>query len=470
MKNILSQLMQSEAFTNSKKNSVMNKTIKNLILALIPIMVLTFSSCVEDDDYKIPSIEIVEPDITANTTISIVKSMYAGNLVDFDESNNGGELIIEGYVVSNDEAGNLYKVLIIQDAPENPTAAIQLDVDVTSMYAMYKPGRKVYVKLNGLGMDEMNGVLHIGSIEGNTVGRISAVNYDEFIIRSGEVATMVPLVVSPSQFSDSYINMLVQLDDMQLRSEELGQPYANADDTFTVNRYLKSCTDESETILRNSGFSSFKAQAFPQGRGSIVAIFSKYNSDYQLFIRDTDDVMFDNERCDPVFEETFSSAVDNTELNLPGWINFAEAGTVKWTEQIYNNNGYAELNPYNSGDASNIIWMITPGIDLDAQDGEILTFQTEHAYPDNGHDPLEVLISTDFDGTANGISTATWTALSFDVSYKVNFSTWFNFTNSGPIDISTYTGTAYIAFKYTGSDTSNQNMTLHVDNVKVSVP
>jgi hypothetical protein len=114
--------------------------------------------------------------------------------------------------------------------------------------------------------------------------------------------------------------------------------------------------------------------------------------------------------------------------------------------------------------------MITPGIDLDAQDGEVLTFQTEHAYPDTGHDPLEVLISTDFDGTANGVSTATWTALSFDVSYIVDFSTWFNFTNSGPIDISTYTGTAYIAFKYTGSDTSNQNMTLHVDNVKVSVP
>ena len=60
MKNIISQIIECKAFTNSKKNSVMNKTIKNLILALIPIMLLTFSSCVEDDDYKIPSIEIVE--------------------------------------------------------------------------------------------------------------------------------------------------------------------------------------------------------------------------------------------------------------------------------------------------------------------------------------------------------------------------------------------------------------------------
>ena len=462
--------MTCDAFTNTQKNNVMRKTYKFLTLTLISMVALTFSSCVQDDDYNIPTVEISEPSITANTTISIIKDMYAGNLVDFDEANNGGELIIEGYVVSNDEAGNFYKVLIIQDAPENPTAAIQLDVDVTSLYAQYKPGRKVYVKLNGLGMDEMNGVLHIGAIEGTSVGRISAINYDEFIIRSSEVATLTPKVIAPDQFNDSYINMLVQIDDMQLRSEEIGQPYGYADNTYSVNRYLKSCVDDSQTILRNSGFASFKGQEFPQGRGSIVAVFSKYNSDYQLFIRDTEDVMFDNNRCDPVFEETFSAAVDNTDLDLPGWINYAEAGGELWTEQVYSGNGYAEFSAYNTGDSSNIGWLITPGIDLDAQDGEMLTFQTEHAYPDAGHDPLAVLISTDFDGTTAGIATATWEPLSFDVSYIVDYGNWFTFTNSGDIDISSYTGTAYIAFRYTGSDTANQNMPLHVDNVKVSVP
>ena len=178
------------------------------------------------------TIEITEPNITANTTINKVKDMYAGSLVDFTEANNGGELIIEGYVVSNDEAGNFYKVLIIQDAPEDPTAAIQLDIDVTSLYAQYKPGRKVYVKLNGLGMDELNGVLHIGAIEGTTVGRISATNYTDFIIRSSEVATMVPKIISPSGFDDSYINMLVQIDNMQLNSSEVGELYGYASYNF----------------------------------------------------------------------------------------------------------------------------------------------------------------------------------------------------------------------------------------------
>jgi len=443
----------------------------NRILSIMTVLFLgVMTSCIHDDDYNIPNLEFVEPDIQANTTISIVKSMYNGSLVDFSEASNGGEPIIEGYVVSNDEAGNFYKVLIIQDAPENPTAAIQLDVDVTSLYAKYKPGRKIYVKLNGLGMDDFNGVLHIGSIEGSTVGRISAVNYEDYIIRSSEVATLVPKIITPADYNDSYINMLVQIDNMQLRSEELGQPYGYADNTYSVNRYLKNCIDDSETILRNSGFASFKGQEFPQGRGSIIAVFSKYNSDYQLFIRDTEDVMFNNDRCDPIFEETFSTAVDNTTLDLPGWINYATAGSVVWSEQVYSGNGYAELNPYNSGDVSNIAWLITPAIDMDAQEGEVLTFQTEHAYPDSGHDPLEVLISTDFDGTTSGIETATWTSLSFDASYEVDYNTWYNFTDSGNIDLSSFNGTAYVAFKYTGSDTNNQNMTLHVDNVKVFVP
>ena len=107
---------------------------------------------------------------------------------------------------------------------------------------------------------------------------------------------------------------------------------------------------------------------------------------------------------------------------------------------------------------------------MNAQDGEILTFQTEHAFPDAGHDPLDVLISTNFDGTEGGIAAATWTPLDFMVSYIEDYGNWYTFTGSGDVDISSYTGTGYIAFRYTGSDTSNQNMTLHIENVTVSVP
>ncbi|GAA3775296.1 DUF5689 domain-containing protein [Corallibacter vietnamensis] len=452
------------------------KTSKILSLALGLVAMFCITACVQDDDYSVPTVILQEPNITETNTIAQVKAMYTGSLVNFSEVSNEGKVIISGYVVSSDEAGNFYKTLIIQDAPENPSAAIQIDIDATSLFAQYKPGQKVYVILSdselglNLGMDDVNGVLHIGAIESNAVERISGADYENYLVRSTVVETIVPKVITPAEFDDSYINMLVQIDDMQLRSAELGQAYGNLDDTYTVNRYIKNCVDDSETILRNSGFADFKSQMFPQGRGSLVAVFSKYNSDYQLFIRDTADVMFDSERCDPVFEELFNDSTDNTTLDTNGWINFAEAGTELWSEQVYSGNGYAEFSAYGTTESSNIGWLISPGIDLDAQDGEILSFQTEHAYPDAGHDAIEVLISTDFSGNEADITSATWTSLEFTSSLEADFDTWFNFTNSGNIDISSYTGTAYIAFRYTGSDTADLNTTIHVDNVRVFVP
>jgi len=451
MKNIISQLIKCDAFSNSKKNNVMSKTYKFLVFTLMSMMALTLSSCVHDDDYKIPTVEITEPNITANTTINIVKDMYAGSLVDFTEASNGGELIIEGYVVSNDEAGNFYKILVIQDAPENPTAAIQLDVDVTSLYAQYKPGRKVYVKLNGLGMNELNGVLHIGAISGTTVGRISATNYEDFIIRSSEVATIVPKVISPSEFNDNYINMLVQIDNMQLNSSEVGMPYANAADTYTVNRYLKNCEDNSLTIIRNSGFATFKNEIFPVGQGSVVAVFSKYNSDYQLFIRDTEDVSFEGSRCDPLFEDSFTAG------NLNKWTTYSVTGSTVWGYSSFGNpNDSAYINGYGN---NNEDWLISKAIDLSGVTSAILSF--DHAKRYSGPD-LELFMSTDYAG-GNPTTDGTWVALT--LTPDTSTSSW-SFVSSGDIDVSAAAGgNLFIALKYTS--TTSSAAAYEIDNVQV---
>ena len=452
----------------------------NRFLNVITILLLgVFISCVQDDDYKIPTLEITEPDIQANTTISIVKSMYVDRFVEFDVASNGGELIIEGYVVSNDESGNLYKVLMIQDKPENPTAAIQLDVDVTSLYAKYKPGRKVYVKLNGLGMDNLNGVLHIGSVEGASVGRISATNYEDYIIRSSEIATIVPKVINPDQYSDEYLNMLVQIDNMQLSLPELGSAFANPDDTFTVNRYLKNCGDDSQIIIRNSGFATFKAEEFPTGSGSIVAIFSKYNDDYQLYIRDTTDIIFDDERCDPpildctgtsggstvLFDENFEGTSLTTLYN-EGWINVnANNGNYKYSYRSFSGNYYMQVTAFNSFENPYEVWLITPAINLNNTTGEQLTFKTNVGYW-NG-DPLTVYVSTDFTGNVADIKEATWIQTEPELPHGPSSGYGSTFLSSGPINISCLEGNMYVAFRYLGSN-NGTTTTFQVDDVKVT--
>ena len=53
---------------------------------------------------------------------------------------------------------------------------------------------------------------------------------------------------------------------------------------------------------------------------------------------------------------------------MPGWTNFAEEGGEHWTEQVFSGNGYAEFSSYLTGDNVNIGWLISPGIDMDAQE------------------------------------------------------------------------------------------------------
>ena len=271
------------------------KTKNILKLIMLTVLAFTFNSCVEDSDFSIPSVNVEDPGLTATNTIQSVRDMlvYSNAVIDFEKT-VGENLIIEGYVVSSDESGNIYKTISIQNSPENPTAAIQLAVDATDTYSFYEIGRKVYVKLNGLGLHSNNGVLEIGQLNGTSVDRISASSYKDIIIRSTETATITPLVLnSIADITDTHVNMLIQLNDM--RSVEKNATYANTNNTYSVNRYFESCNDREQIIMRNSGFADFKAQSIPAKRGSIVAVLGKYRNDFQLFIRDTNDVMFSDD-------------------------------------------------------------------------------------------------------------------------------------------------------------------------------
>ncbi len=65
-----------------------------------------------------------------------------------------------------------------------------------------------------------------------------------------------------------------------------------------MQNFNSSCNLIDEVILRNSGYSDFKNKLLPTGKGSIIAVFSNYYDDFQLYIRNPDDVEFSDERCD----------------------------------------------------------------------------------------------------------------------------------------------------------------------------
>lgn len=277
-----------------KNNKPTLKTARFLLLIFL------FAGCVKDGDFETPNVDCTEPQLTATTTIQQVKEMYkfgGGSIIETD-------IIVEGYVVSSDKSGNIYKSISIQDKPENPTAAIKISINQTNIYTRYNVGRKIYVKLKGLAVGYSFGSVQIGKATGAGLEGILGSELDKYIVRSCEVAEIIPKKVAIADLNKDMLEMLIEIENVQFKSSEIGQAYGNADNTVTVNRVLQSvdnsCTFLDEVILRNSGFASFKNKMLPEGKGSVVAIFSNYYDDFQLYLRDTDDVKLTETRCDEI--------------------------------------------------------------------------------------------------------------------------------------------------------------------------
>ena len=274
-----------------------NLKMKRAIILKIIVLGFFFSACVKDSDFSTPSVECNEPEIIVTNTIQQVKEMYRYGGATVIET----EVVIEGYVISSDESGNIYKVISIQDKPENPTSAIKIAINETDLYTKYNVGRKIFIKLKGLAVGYSFGSFQIGKAVGTELDRIPATEVNNYIVRSCEVAEIYPKVVKIEDLNESMLEMLIKIENVQFKENELGNTYGNLENSTTVDRGLESlngdCVLKNKIILRNSGYSDFKNELLPEGKGSITAIFSNYYDDFQLYIRDTNDVNLNEERC-----------------------------------------------------------------------------------------------------------------------------------------------------------------------------
>ena len=154
----------------------------------------------------------------------------------------------------------------------------------------------------------------------------------------------------------------------------------------------------------------------------------------------------------------------NADFDFVGWTNFAQAGTKKWIERDFSGSGYIQFSSFGSGNLSNIGWAITPAINMDATTNEVFTFKSASNFVSDASNKLEVLISTNYDGT--NVLAATWTPLTAVVANQTT--NGYIYIPSGEIDLSSYSGNIHIAFKVTGSGTdTNLDGLFQVDDVKV---
>ncbi|GAA4941381.1 hypothetical protein GCM10023314_12960 [Algibacter agarivorans] len=477
----------------------MKKINKIKIVSSVILALLLFTSCIKDDDYGTPDISITEPNIPLEqiTTFRAMKSLYDQAVNDGNATvviDDEPDLYIEGYVVSSDKSGNFFEELIIQNktddsSPDNdPRLGFKVDINVSSLSDTFQFGQKVYVKMDGLTIGETSGVITIGKGDAVDVKQIQAAEYKAIVIRSNEIETIIPKVTGLADLTELDENTLIQLNNMQLNRFEMGATYASESfDEFDGLRLLESCDSGISMIMQTSTFSDFKSLVVPQGKGNVTGIFSRdFRDDFNvLVINSSADVNFDStERCDPMeltcglastigsgnlLYEDFEPQKNNKPIVIDGWTNYIEAGTEAWegyssTSSNASLGRSARFQSSSSGDDSNIGWLITPAINLDAQDGETLRFKTSNSLSDSSF--MEVLYSLDWDGTEAGVTLATWGVLSaaYVVKDTDSFVPWFN---SGSVDLSCATGIMHIAFKYTGSGQDTFDGIYELDEISI---
>ena len=475
------------------------KTIKNYKLVAFLFAMTLVISCVKDDDYDVPNTDPVAPIINGTIiTINVLNSLLeqeqnanGNDILSFIES----DLYISGFVISNDEAGNIYKELVLQDLAVNPSRGVKFLMNVSPLFTTFEFGRKVFVKLDGLSIGYNGGVLSLGFRDGNQVLAIAESLMDQTIIRATELSEIEPLSINISDFSKAKTNLYLRLNDIQFnRNDALGENRktfaAESEDEFNGERNLESCIEGFSVILSTSTFSDFKAIEVPQGRGYLDGIltYNYFGDIFNMVLNSPETIHFNStDRCDPVevncgladttgsnviVSEFFESQEEGESITENGWTNYIQEGSRVY-EAYFSDGGNgnpslgisASIGSYNSNDDSTIAWLIMPEIDFDVQDGETINFKTSNSFSDGS--TLVLLFSSDWDGNLDTIATSAWDSLpaAYIVQDDDFYGDWYS---SGNVSLDCINGKGYIGFKYTGNGKEDFDGTYELDEIIVN--
>lgn len=269
------------------------------IFFLSVLFLLGISSCVDNVIDEPPVKDSVT--IDTNATVADIKAkLVLGQFTQITE-----DLVFDAIVVADDESGNFYKELIVQDE----TGGIAVRLEANNFYTTLPVGRKVFIRANKLFVSDYNGLPQIGYVVGPNANTgndelktipFTLVGEDDasVIVPGARDQEITPTTLSINTLGNAALNTLVKIEGLQFTNGELGQTYANAADPQTTqNRSIEDC-DGNQLTLRCSDFASWAGEAIPEGKGSIIGIYSIFGDTKQMRFRNIEDVELSAPRCD----------------------------------------------------------------------------------------------------------------------------------------------------------------------------
>ena len=229
------------------------------------------------------------------TTIAELKSRH----VNGENEEITDDIILSGIVISDDKTGNFFKQLVVQDA----TGGIEIRVEMTDLSNVYPVGRKVYIRPKGLWLGDYNGLTQLGAgVDANGLLRIPESILGEYIKNATYGNIVTPALKTIDDLTLADVSTLVKFENVQFISAHVGLPYAEP--SLFGNLNLEDCSRR-RIIIRSSSFASFATDPAPAGNGTVVGVLGIFGSDFQLVIRDLNDLSLTGERCTVTIDESF---------------------------------------------------------------------------------------------------------------------------------------------------------------------
>ena len=226
-------------------------------------------------------------------TIGELKEKYSSLI---NASSDGVKEITDDWqlqvvVNGNDEGGNLYKQISVQD----PTGAIIVGINGSNLYPYMPVGQQLLINLKGLHIGGYRKQAQIGALyKGSSIGRMDTDVWEQHVrlLKEGEIEAKVD-TVDFDENADKYIlsGRIVKLSGVTI-SGEVTQVLAPDDGSVTLssNCANRLINGKSSLVLRTSSYSKFANRAIPKGKADVYGVCTRYNNTWQILMRTESDL------------------------------------------------------------------------------------------------------------------------------------------------------------------------------------
>ena len=271
-------------------------------------------------------------------TIAEVKALFANEI-----NNNGLKLVkdpmqIKAVVVGNDEGGNIYNSIYLQDG----TGGIAVSIAQSGLYGPFCIGQEVLVELQGLYVGAYGKQPQIGTTytnpnkEGATpqVGRMSRyVWQNHYKLLTESIFVDLDPNVKEVNWNFNMLDLakdcgtLVKLKGVRLAEADGKAVFAPSDGSVSLtsncaNRIIEGV---SNVVVRTSTYADFANQAMPTDIVDITGVATRFNDTWQLLMRTAKDIQKSSTEPAPTSQPQGKGTLDNP---------YNVAGVTEYTKSL----------------------------------------------------------------------------------------------------------------------------------------